>query len=61
DAWFRVLDTGPASAGDPDRSTFMGFKNEEIETSEQYCALRIWPEGNARTHPVTAGNIGISP
>lgn len=61
DAWFRVLDTGPTSAGEPDRSTFMGFKNEIIETSEQYCALRIWPDGNARTHPVTQGNITVSP
>jgi hypothetical protein len=61
DAWFRVLDTGPASAADPDRSTFMGFKSEMIETSEQYCALRIWPDGNARTHPVTQGNISANP
>ena len=59
DAWFRVLDNGPASAADPDRSTLMGFKSPDIETSEQYCALRIWPDDNARTHPVVAGNISV--
>ncbi|MGH2489439.1 MAG: hypothetical protein ACRDFR_07465 [Candidatus Limnocylindria bacterium] len=61
DAWFRVLDTGSPSAADPDRSTFMGFKNEIIDTSEQYCAMRIWPDGDARTHPVTQGNLSVSP
>jgi hypothetical protein len=41
---------------DGDRSTTMGFVGA-IESSEAYCAMRIWPEGNARTHPVTSGQI----
>jgi hypothetical protein len=61
DAWFRVLDTGPASAADDDRSTFMGFAGSAgIDTSEQYCAEQPWPDGNARTHPVVAGNLAVS-
>jgi len=61
-AWFRVLDTGPASAGEPDRSTMMGFKGAipGIDTSQQYCDAQIWPEGNLRTWPVT-GNLTVSP
>jgi hypothetical protein len=39
----------------------MGFKSEMIPTSADYCAMRIWPEGNARTHPLRAGNISVSP
>jgi len=54
DAWFRVLD-GP----DGDRSTAMGFAGA-IETSEEYCELRIWPDDNARTHPVTSGRITVN-
>jgi hypothetical protein len=63
DAWFRVLDTGPASSADPDRSTMMGFKGAlpGIDTSAQYCAARPWADGNARTHPVTSGNLTVSP
>ena len=62
-AWFRVLDTGPASAGEPDRSTMMGFKGAipGIDTSQQYCDAQIWAEGNARTWPVTSGNLSVSP
>jgi len=61
DAWFRVLDTGPASAGEPDRSSMMGFKGAipGIDTSEQYCAAQIWPDGNIRTWPVTSGNLSV--
>jgi hypothetical protein len=57
DVWFRVLDTGEAA--DPDRSTFFGFEQPPpgIVTSEEYCGLQIWPEGNARTWPVESGNI----
>jgi hypothetical protein len=59
DAWFRVLDTGPASPDD-DRSTFMGFQGSAgIDTSEQYCAEQPWPDDNERTHPVVAGNITV--
>ena len=53
DAWFRVLDR-PGN----DRSTSMGFVGD-IESSEAYCAMRIWPEGDARTHPVTSGQIKV--
>jgi hypothetical protein len=54
DAWFRVLD----SPGD-DRSTSMGFVGA-IESSEAYCAMQIWPDDNARTHPVTEGQIKVA-
>jgi hypothetical protein len=61
DAWFRVLDTGPASAADDDRSTFMGFRGSAgIDTSEQYCSEQPWPDDNARTHPVVAGDVTVS-
>lgn len=53
DAWFRVLDSP-----DGDRSTAMGFVGA-IGSSEEYCELQIWPEGNARTHPVTSGQITV--
>jgi hypothetical protein len=55
DAWFRVLDTP-----DGDRSTAMGFVGI-FPSSEEYCALQPWPEGNARTHPVTSGQIKVAP
>lgn len=53
DAWFRVLDSA-----DGDRSTTMGFVGI-IPSSEEYCRLQIWPDGNARTHPVTSGQLQI--
>ena len=53
DAWFRVLDS-PAG----DRSTAMGFVGV-IPSSAEYCRLMIWPDGNARTHPVTSGAITV--
>jgi hypothetical protein len=60
DAWFRVLDADQSSA-EPDRSTFLGFEQPPpgIVTSEEYCQLQIWPEGNARAWPVEQGNIVI--
>ncbi len=63
DVWFRVLDTGRHSK-EPDRSTFMGFEGGGgIITSEEYCAIQIWPNDppNARTNPVTSGNILVRP
>lgn len=54
DAWFRVLDSS-----DGDRSTAMGFVGD-IPSSDEYCALQIWPEPNLRTHPVTSGQITIN-
>jgi hypothetical protein len=53
DAWFRVLDSDLG-----DRSTTMGFVGA-ISSSEEYCELQIWPEGDARTHPVTNGQITV--
>jgi hypothetical protein len=60
DVWFRVLDAGTQGA-EPDRSTFFGFEQPPpgIVTSEEYCELQIWPEGNARAWPVERGNIVI--
>ncbi len=61
DAWFRVLDTGPASAANDDRSTFMGFAGSAgIETSQEYCDEMPWPDDNARTHPVVKGDISVA-
>jgi hypothetical protein len=54
DAWFRVLDS-PAG----DRSTAMGFVGA-ISSSQAYCDLQSWPDDNARTHPVTSGQIKVS-
>ena len=60
DIWFRVLDAGNDS-GAVDRTTFLGFEGSGgIFTSEEYCETMPWPDANARTHPVTSGNIGVS-
>ena len=53
DAWFRVLDSP-----DGDRSTAMGFVGA-IPSSEAYCEDQPWPDDNARTHPVTSGQIAL--
>ena len=58
DVWFRVLDSD--GTGEPDRSTFLGFEGGGgIITSEEYCEAQIWPDDNARTHPVTKGQIKV--
>jgi hypothetical protein len=57
DIWFRVLD-------DPsgDRSSFVGFEGAAgFATSAAYCAGKPWPDGNARTWPVVAGDIAVQP
>jgi hypothetical protein len=60
DVWFRVVDYGEGSGSPPDRKTFMGFENTPgIPTSEVYCQLQIWPADDARTWPVTEGNIQV--
>jgi hypothetical protein len=60
DVWFRVVDYGEGNAAPPDRKTFMGFENTPgIPTSEVYCQLQIWPADDARTWPVTEGNIQV--
>lgn len=61
DVWFRVLDGGEGG-GAVDRSTFTGFRGAAgIQTSLEYCAARLWPDNNARTWPVTSGNISVRP
>jgi hypothetical protein len=57
DIWFRVLDDGEAN-GAVDRTSFVGFEGV-IPTSASYCEQRIWPDGNARTWPVTNGNVSV--
>ena len=61
DVWFRVVDYGEGSAAaQADRTTFLGFENNPtIKTSEQYCREKPWPEGDARTWPVTVGRIRV--
>jgi hypothetical protein len=57
DAWFRLLDNGNSGT---DRITVVGFEGAAgIFTSEQYCAMQIWPDANARTWPIEAGNVTI--
>ncbi len=59
DIWFRVLDDGEGQ-GTEDRTTFVGFEGGGgIITSQEYCDAAIWPDGNARTWPVSAGNIQV--
>jgi hypothetical protein len=61
DVWFRMVDYGEGAGSPPDRITFVGFEGSAgIATSEEYCALRIWPDGDARTWPIT-GNLSIRP
>jgi hypothetical protein len=57
DIWFRVLDSG-AGHGAVDRTSFVGFEGA-IPSSASYCEQRIWPDGDARTWPVTSGNITV--
>jgi hypothetical protein len=61
DVWFRVVDYGEGSqSSQPDRTTFLGFENNPTtKSSEQYCAEKLWPEGDLRTWPVVAGNIQV--
>jgi hypothetical protein len=60
DVWFRVVDLDPAAVAGPDRSTFLGFAGSAgFLTSAAYCAGQPWPADNARTHPVTTGDIEV--
>lgn len=60
DVWFRVVDYGEGKGAPADRTTFLGFENTPgIPTSEFYCGLMPWPDGDARTWPVTEGNIQV--
>lgn len=59
DVWFRVLDVGEGSEA-TDRTTTVGFEGGGgIITSQEYCDAQIWPDENARTHPMTSGNIQV--
>lgn len=56
DIWFRVADGGEGASADA-RITFVGFEGSAgINTSEQYCAMRIWPNNAS---PVIQGNIQV--
>ena len=62
DIWFRVVDNGEGSNAAPDRSTFVGFEGDRgILTSAEYCARKLWVDGDVGTHPVTEGNIQVRP
>ncbi len=61
DIWFRVLDNGQGRS-DPDRSTFVGFEGDAgFITSQDYCDGMPWPDDDARTWPVTKGNLVVRP
>lgn len=60
DVWFRVVDYGEGSKAAADRSTTFGFRGAAgILTSAEYCAIRPWPAGDARTWPVIRGNVQV--
>jgi hypothetical protein len=60
DIWFRVVDYGAPGQGTPDRTTFVGFEGGGgIITSAESCEAQIWPDDDARTGPVLAGNINV--
>lgn len=61
DIWFRVVDYGEgANASQADRSTFVGFEGSaDIITSQEYCETMPWPDDDARTNPVTSGNLQV--
>lgn len=62
DIWFRAVDYGQgAKAEQPDRTTFVGFEGAaDIDTSEEYCEARIWPDDDERTGPLLKGNIRVA-
>jgi hypothetical protein len=61
DIWFRVVDYGEGSGAEQvDRATFVGFEGDAgIATSADYCEQMPWPDEDARTNPVTEGNIQV--
>jgi len=61
DVWFRVVDYGEGSnAAQADRSTVFGFRGAAgILTSLDYCAIKPWPDADARTFPVAEGNVQV--
>ena len=60
DVWFRVVDKSEGSGAPPDRSSVYGFKGAAgVQTSAEYCAVKLWPDGDANAFAVTAGNIQV--
>jgi len=60
DVWFRVVDNGEGSQAPPDRSSVYGFKGAAgVNTSAEYCALKLWPAGEANAFELTQGNIQV--
>lgn len=60
DIWFRVVDYGEGANALPDRSTFVGFEGGGgFDTSQAYCDAQPWPEGDARTWPLSFGNLKV--
>lgn len=61
DVWFRVVDNGQGRST-ADRTTVFGFEGGGgIDTSEDYCELRIWAPGDANTWAAVRGNINVRP
>lgn len=63
DIWFRMVDYGEGEQqAQPDRSTVFGFKGSAgIVTSAEYCATKPWPAADARTFPISKGNLQVRP
>lgn len=60
DIWFRVVDYGEGAGAPADRASFVGFEGDlEIPTSAAYCEQQPWAADDARTWPVTDGNIQV--
>lgn len=60
DVWFRTVDYGEGSNSPDDRSTVLGFQGSAgIITSAEYCATKPWPDLDARTFPVSKGNVQV--
>ena len=60
DVWFRVVDYGEGSGDPADRSSTYGFEGAAgFITSAAYCAGQPWPDLDARTFPLSAGNIQV--
>jgi hypothetical protein len=63
DVWFRVSDGGEGINAEDDRSSTLGFKwSAGFKTSLDYCQGQPWPNTptpNARTFPLSSGNIQV--
>lgn len=60
DVWFRVVDNGEGEDAPPDRSSVYGFAGAAgVTTSAEYCALKLWPAGDANAFALTEGNIQV--